>query len=191
MGSAPSSPSLSLESTGSTPSLESPSKDSLSTIFAFFEALPSLVDMVQGLYNSLGVVVLVVSVAPGIARNPTRRVQQQQCVQSPRTSTRIYIYYLVYSLRTHMCTRYHLHMIPGTCYIPGSYVIRNRSWLSSARYEQFYKKLKNVSCEYNRLNGWNSTNGKSSCWPWQHPGESPTYILHKDKTSNTRERCFV
>ena len=24
--------------------------------------------------------------------------------------------------------------------------------------------------------------GKSSCWPWQHPGESPTYILHKDKT---------
>ena len=23
--------------------------------------------------------------------------------------------------------------------------------------------------------------GKSSCWPWQHPGESPTYILHKDK----------
>ena len=24
--------------------------------------------------------------------------------------------------------------------------------------------------------------GKSSCLPWQHPGESPTYILHKDKT---------
>ena len=23
--------------------------------------------------------------------------------------------------------------------------------------------------------------GKSSCWPWQHPGESPTYILDKDK----------
>ena len=25
----------------------------------------------------------------------------------------------------------------------------------------------------------------------QHPGESPTYILHKDKTWNTRERYFV
>ena len=78
MGSAPSSPSLSLESTGSTPSLESPSRDSLSTIFAFFEALLSMVDMVQVLYDSLGVVVLVVSVAPCIARSPTRLVQQQQ-----------------------------------------------------------------------------------------------------------------
>ena len=28
--------------------------------------------------------------------------------------------------------------------------------------------------------------GKSSCWPWQHPGESPTYILHKDKTEHAR-----
>ena len=23
--------------------------------------------------------------------------------------------------------------------------------------------------------------GKSSCWPWQYPGQPPTYILHKDK----------
>ena len=33
--------------------------------------------------------------------------------------------------------------------------------------------------------------GKSSCWPWQHAGESPTYIFHKDKTWNTREQFFV
>ena len=26
---------------------------------------------------------------------------------------------------------------------------------------------------------------------WQHPGESPTYILQKDKTYNTRERLFL
>ena len=32
---------------------------------------------------------------------------------------------------------------------------------------------------------------KSSWWPWQHPGESPTYILHKDTTYNTRERFFL
>ena len=23
---------------------------------------------------------------------------------------------------------------------------------------------------------------KPSCWPWQHPGESPTYVLHMDET---------
>ena len=33
--------------------------------------------------------------------------------------------------------------------------------------------------------------GKSSCWPWQHPGGSPTYILHNDKTQETREHFFV
>ena len=33
--------------------------------------------------------------------------------------------------------------------------------------------------------------GKSSCWPWQHPGESPSYILHEDKIQNTRERPSV
>ena len=27
--------------------------------------------------------------------------------------------------------------------------------------------------------------------PGQHPGKSPTYILHKDKTENTRGRYFV
>ena len=52
MGCAPGCPSLSLESTSSIPSLESPSRDSLSTIFAVFGALPSLVNMVQGLYDS-------------------------------------------------------------------------------------------------------------------------------------------
>ena len=61
-----------------------------------------MVDMVQVLYDSLGVVVLVVSVAPCIARSPTRLVQQQQqCVQAPHASTLIYMYYLVYSLRTY------------------------------------------------------------------------------------------
>ena len=28
-------------------------------------------------------------------------------------------------------------------------------------------------------------------WPWQHPGESPTYILHEDWIQNTRERPSV
>ena len=63
----------------------------------------------------------------------------------------------------------------------------------------FIKKLKNVSCEYNRLNGWNSTLQaawyirrvriiwflwtKPTTWSFKNcPGESPTYILHKDKT---------
>ena len=36
-----------------TPSLESPSRDSLSTNLAFLEALPSLVDMIKGLYDSV------------------------------------------------------------------------------------------------------------------------------------------
>ena len=27
----------------------------------------------------------------------------------------------------------------------------------------------------------NGCGKSSSCWPWQHPGESPIYILHKDK----------
>lgn len=54
------------------PSLGSPSRRSWSTAFlAFFEALYLPVDMVQGHYNSLGVVVLVVFVAPGILHSPT------------------------------------------------------------------------------------------------------------------------
>ena len=61
--------------------------DSLSTVFAFLEVLSSLVDMLQGYYDSFGVVVLVVSVAPGIPRNPTRRYQQRQHrVRFPRTT---------------------------------------------------------------------------------------------------------
>ena len=27
---------------------------------------------------------------------------------------------------------------------------------------------------------------KSSCWPWWHPGESPTYIFHEEYIQNTR-----
>ena len=62
--------------------------------------------MVQGPYDCLGVVVLVVSVAPGIPRNPTRRVQQQQQrAQSPHTSTdivyvRTYVYQASYAYDT-------------------------------------------------------------------------------------------
>ena len=30
---------------------------------------------------------------------------------------------------------------------------------------------------------------KSSCWPWEHPGESPTYyIFHEEYIQDTRER---
>ena len=50
---------------------------------------------------TLGVVVLVVSVAPGVPRNPTRRGQQQQqlCTIPPyiRTSTRCHMYVLKYN----------------------------------------------------------------------------------------------
>ena len=48
--------------------------DSLSKAFSFIEAFSSPVDVTQGHYDSLGVVVSVVSVAPGIPRSPTRRV---------------------------------------------------------------------------------------------------------------------
>ena len=59
---------------------------SMTTAFAFLEALSSLVDMMRGHYDALGVMVLVVSVEPGIPRSPTRRVQRQQqhCVRFPR-----------------------------------------------------------------------------------------------------------
>ena len=79
---------------------------------------------------TLDTVVLMVSVAPGVPLSPTRRVQQQeQCVQSPHTSTCTW-----HIVDVPMCTRYHMHMIPGT----HRYVLRNRSWLSSARCKQYH-----------------------------------------------------
>ena len=45
--------------------------DSLPTVLAFFQALSSVVDMIQEHYDSIGVVILVVSVAPVIPRSPT------------------------------------------------------------------------------------------------------------------------
>ena len=43
----------------------------------------------------------------------------------------------------------------------------------------FYKKLKNVSCEYDRENGWNST--LQAAW----------YIRHLHKVSFARVLCFI
>ena len=43
----------------------------------------------------------------------------------------------------------------------------------------FYKKLKNVSCEYDRVNGWNST--LQAAW----------YIRHLHKLSFARVLCFI
>ena len=62
-------------------------------------------DMIQGHYDSRGVVVLVVSIAPGMPRSLTRRVQlqRQQCVRSPHTC------YIILSII--------LRSIPGT--VPG------------------------------------------------------------------------
>ena len=62
--------------------------DSFSTVFAFLEACPSLVDMLQGDGDSLGVVVLVVAVAPGIPRSLTRRIRQQHVYDSHTYLTR-------------------------------------------------------------------------------------------------------
>ena len=44
---------------------------------------------------------------------------------------------------------------------------------------EFYKKLKNVSCEYDRVNGWNST--LQAAW----------YIRHLHKLSFARVLCFI
>ena len=41
-------------------------------------------------------------------------------------------------------------------------------------------------CSISAQNGY----GKSSCWPWQNAGESPTYIFRKDKTW-TRANDFL
>ena len=61
-----------------------------------------------------------------------------------------------------------------------------------------YNVLHSYHASYNTYPSWGlyrisaqTGYGKSSCWPWQHPGESPTYILHKNKTYNTRKRFFV
>ena len=59
--------------------------DSLSTVFPFFEAISSLVDMIHGHFDSLDVVVVVVYVAPGILRTPTRRVHSSGSVYDSHT----------------------------------------------------------------------------------------------------------
>ena len=51
-------------------------------------------------------------------------------------------------------------------------------WHSSAHQKCFYKKLKNVSCEYNRLNRWNST--LQAAW----------YIRHV-RSYNRYQVCFL
>ena len=59
--------------------------DSLPTVFTFLEALSRWWTWYKDTMT-LGVVVLVVSVAPGVPRSPTRRVQQhEQCVRFPHT----------------------------------------------------------------------------------------------------------
>ena len=58
--------------------------------FTFLKAFSSLVDMIRGYYDALGVMVLVVSVAQGVPRSPTRRVQQQQQQQQCVRFRRIY-----------------------------------------------------------------------------------------------------
>ena len=109
MGSAPSSLSLSLEPTGSTPSLESPSRDSISTIFAFFEVLLSLVDMVQGFNDSR-------CRGPGCVCCAGQSSQPHTTSSTAAAVCAIPTYVRVHSTQStyvHMCTKYHMLMIPG------------------------------------------------------------------------------
>ena len=69
---------------------------------------------------------------------------------------------------------------------------RTHSW----RYSTFYKRLKNVSCEYDRLNGWNSTlqaawyirHVRIICFLWTI--NKPTIRLLKISFAKYRSRVF-
>ena len=56
------------------------------------------------------------------------------------------------------------------------YLLYSGTW---RRWSIFYKKLKNVSCEYDRVNGWNST--LQAAW----------YIRYLHKLSFARVLCFI
>ena len=150
VGSAPSSPSLNLESTGSTPSLESVSRYSLSTmIFAFFDALPSLVDTVQGLWLSVPRSWLCLLRRVWLVLiGPHDEFNSNSSVYNPHIRVLVYTWTLytctipgIVYVRIRMYARYHMHMydmIPDSWYRCSYDVLRNRSWLSSARYKQLY-----------------------------------------------------
>ena len=56
---------------------------------------------------------------------------------------------------TYMCTTYHRHILIGDTWyllIPGSYDLRNRSWLSSARYKRFYKSQRSYHVNFTNSN---------------------------------------
>ena len=115
-----SSPSLSLESTGSTPSLESPSRDSLSLIFGFIEALPSLMGQGAETLVTVGVVVLVVSVAPVELVATPDEINGSSSAYNPTYEythyTSICINYRMYSIRTYVYQVYILQYIHAVSY---------------------------------------------------------------------------
>ena len=91
-----------------------------------------------------------------------------------------------------------------SAFVRAAFVVSLLLWACVMRccfYNSFYKKLKNVSCEYNRLNGWNST--LQAAWysvhqmhsynmvfvNWNVRYDNEYSVLHK--ISFARVLCFI